>query len=219
MSANSREQTGAREPRARWCAALLAVRGPGPDPAPYAERLLARWAEPQRRYHDTAHLVAVLNRVDTLARYARRPDVVRLAAWFHDAVYRPDRSENEVRSAALARRALTEAGMDEASVAEVVRLVLLTARHDPARDDPDGAVLCDADLGVLAGSPAAYAAYAAAVREEYAFVPDETFRPARADVLRALLDHPALFHTPYAHEHWERAARHNVATELALLVG
>ena len=41
--------------------------GAGPDPLPYADNLLDRWAEPQRRYHTTAHLTAVLDRIDTLA--------------------------------------------------------------------------------------------------------------------------------------------------------
>ncbi|MEU6942545.1 hypothetical protein ABZ943_38810, partial [Streptomyces rubiginosohelvolus] len=83
----------------RWRETLLAARAgaSGPDPLPYAENLLARWAEPQRRYHTTAHLTAVLDRIDTLAPYADDVHAVRLAAWFHDAVYRPDRTENEER--------------------------------------------------------------------------------------------------------------------------
>ncbi|HLV75083.1 MAG TPA: hypothetical protein VKY91_20080, partial [Vulgatibacteraceae bacterium] len=85
-----------RDLRDRFARALEGARGPGggPDPGPYADNLLARWREPQRRYHTVAHLTAVLDRVDELAEYAGDPDVVRLAAWFHDAVYLPDRSEN-----------------------------------------------------------------------------------------------------------------------------
>jgi predicted metal-dependent HD superfamily phosphohydrolase len=89
--------------------------------------------------------------------------------------------------------------------------------HDPAPDDRDGEVLCDADLAVLAGDPASYAAYAAAVREEYGFVPDDRFRAGRADILRRLLALPRLFRTPYAHDQWEAVARRNVRTELELL--
>jgi len=187
------------------------------DPAPYGRELLERWAEPQRRYHTIDHLVAVLARATELTAYAHDPDTVALAAWFHDAVYRPDRSENEERSAHLAERALREAGVDEARIAEVARLVRLTVTHDPAPDDRDGEVLCDADLAVLAGDPAAYAAYAAAVREEYAFVPDDLFRAGRADILRRLLELPRLFRTPYAYEQWEAVARRNLTTELELL--
>ena len=63
----------------------------------------------------------------------------------------------------------------------------------------------------------AYAAYTKAVREEYAFVPDEAFREGRAAVLRHLLDLPRLFRTPYGTAHWESAARDNLTTELRLL--
>lgn len=205
---------------ARWTGALAALADPGPDapePHRYGEDLLARWAEPQRRYHTTDHLLAVLDRIDELAAHADDGDTVRLAAWFHDAVHLPDRSENEERSARLAERALPEAGVPDDVVAEVARLVRLTVTHDPAADDRNGAVLCDADLAVLAGPPQGYAAYAAAVREEYAFVPDDVFRAGRADVLRHLLALPRLFRTTTGHDRWEAAARHNLATELELL--
>ncbi|MBD0424917.1 hypothetical protein H0H10_38080 [Streptomyces sp. TRM S81-3] len=205
--------------RSRFARALDGARGSasGPDPAPYAGNLLARWQEPQRHYHTLAHLTAVLDRVDALAEYADDPDAVRLAAWFHDAVYQPDRSENEERSARLAERALPEAGVSGARTAEVARLVRLTAGHDPADGDRNGQVLCDADLAVLASPPSAYAAYTAAVREEYHFVPNDAFREGRAAVLRQLLGLPSLFRTPYGREHWEATARYNVTAELEML--
>ncbi|MBB6415251.1 hypothetical protein [Streptomyces sp. AK010] len=205
--------------RTRFARTLEAARGPagGPDPAPYADALLTRWQEPQRRYHTVEHLTAVLDRVDELERYARDPDVVRLAAWFHDAVYLPDRSENEERSARLAERALAEAGVPDAKTAEVARLVRLTVTHDPADDDPDGQVLCDADLAILASPPSAYAAYTTAVREEYHFVPSDAFREGRAAILRQLLYLSSLFRTPHGAAEWEATARYNLAAELEML--
>ncbi|MGW6685719.1 HD domain-containing protein [Streptomyces sp. NPDC054961] len=223
--------------RARWQSATTAAGAAADrDPAPYADRLLAAWAEPQRTYHTTAHLADVLARIDVLAPHTAdttdgadtmdTPDApgaldaaaVELAAWFHDAVYRPDRSENEERSAALAERALPELGIDAATTAEVARLVRLTVTHDPAPGDTNGEVLCDADLAVLAGTPDAYAAYAAAVRAEYGFVPDDAFREGRAAVLRQLLALPRLFRTPYGTAHWEAPARANLAGELQRLI-
>ncbi|MFD7610342.1 hypothetical protein [Streptomyces sp. NPDC059828] len=210
--------------RDRWHLALLAVREepllPGadsPDPFPYADDLLRRWSEPQRRYHTVDHLTAVLDHIDTLAEYADNPDLVRLAAWFHDAVYDPERSMNEERSARLAEKALPEAGLTRQGTDEVARLVRLTISHAAQDGDRNGMVLCDADLAILASAPEAYAAYAAAVREEYGFVPDDAFRVGRADVLRHLLDLPRLFRTPYGEREWEAAARHNLSTELELL--
>ena len=204
--------------RARFRRTLEGARSSGgPDPDPYVDNLLTRWQEPQRRYHTLTHLTVVLDHVDVLEKYADDPDVVRLAAWFHDAVYLPDRSENEERSARLAERALPEAGVSEAKTAEVARLVRLTVTHDPAEGDRDGEVLCDADLAILAASPQTYAAYTAAVREEYGFVPSDAFREGRAAVLRQLLELPRLFRTPYGQAKWEATARYNLAAELEIL--
>jgi predicted metal-dependent HD superfamily phosphohydrolase len=203
---------------ARWSGLLHRCQEKSyPDPVPFGENLLTRWAEPQRRYHTTSHLLAVLDHVEELAHYCAEPDAVRLAAWFHDAVYHPERSENEERSARLAERALPEAGVTAARTAEVARLVRLTVTHDPAPGDTNGEVLSDADLAVLAGPPQAYATYAAAIRQEYGFVPHDAFREGRAAVLRQLLGLPRLFRTPYGHEHWEPTARFNLVTELDLL--
>ncbi len=205
--------------RSRFARALDGARGfgGGPDPAPYADNLLARWREPQRRYHTLAHLTAVLDHIDVLEEHADDPDAVRLAAWFHDAVYLPERSENEERSARLAERALPEAGVPAGRTAEVARLVRLTVTHAPAEDDRDGQVLCDADLAILASPPSAYAAYTAAVRQEYHFVPDDAFREGRAAILRRLLALPALFHTPHGRRAREATARYNLTGELEML--
>ncbi|MFF8944478.1 hypothetical protein ACF1A5_19845 [Streptomyces sp. NPDC014864] len=205
--------------RGRFARALENARGPGggPDPVPYADNLLARWREPQRHYHTLTHLTAVLDHIDVLEAHADDPDVVRLAAWFHDAVYLPDRSENEERSARLAERALAEAGVPAEKTAEAARLVRLTVTHDPADDDQNGQVLCDADLAILAAPPSAYAAYTAAVREEYHFVPGDAFRAGRSAILRELLALPSLFRTPHGRLAWERTARYNLRGELEML--
>ncbi|MFJ3585981.1 hypothetical protein ACIPPS_27660 [Streptomyces sp. NPDC090127] len=208
---------------ARWTATLLTARsGRGgthhPDPEPFGRNLLARWSEPQRRYHTVDHLRAVLDRIDELTDQGGEGgelELVRLAAWFHDAVYRPDRSENEERSAALAEKALAEAGLTAHEVAEVARLVRLTVTHDPAEGDINGELLCDADLAILATDEDTYGGYVRAVRAEYDFVPDDAFRQGRAAVLRQLLSLPRLFRTPYGAAAWESRARRNLEGELA----
>jgi predicted metal-dependent HD superfamily phosphohydrolase len=102
-------------------------------------------------------------------------------------------------------------------VAEVARLVRLTAGHDPAPEDRNGAVLCDADLAILAADAERYAAYAAAVRQEYAHVEESAFRAGRAAILGELLAQRRLFRTPIGQDRWERRARANLAAEIAAL--
>jgi predicted metal-dependent HD superfamily phosphohydrolase len=179
------------------------------------DELLAAYADPERGYHDTTHLTEVLARVDELAAagvaFEHLP--VRLAAWFHDAVYDGERDAEE-RSAAWAEDALPGL-VDDAVVTEVVRLVRLTESHRPDDDDVNGCVLSDADLGILAAPVERYAVYVSDVRAEYAHLDDETFAAGRRAVLTDLVAKPRLFHTAYALERWEDAARANVAAELA----
>ena len=183
------------------------------------QELLTRWSEPHRRYHDVDHLRSVLHIVDQLAGDAVDPDAVRLAAWFHDAVYSGRPGDDERTSAELAASILPALGVEAEKVAEVVRLVELTATHEPAAADRNGAVLCDADLAVLGADPDAYATYAAAVREEYQDVPDEKFRAGRIAVLERFASRDPLFHTTTARSRWEQTARRNIDTELSLLRG
>ena len=178
--------------------------------------VIEAWSEPHRRYHDLSHLAAVLGIVDALASAADDADAVRLAAWYHDVVYDPRSPENEARSAGRARAGLRGLVSDQ-RIAEVERLVLLTADHDPAPDDANGAVLCDADLAVLAAPPDAYAGYASAVRAEYAHLSDADFTAGRIAVLERLLALPALYRLPEDDERWTATARANLTAELTLL--
>ena len=178
--------------------------------------LVEAWSQPHRRYHSLAHLAAVLGIVDQLADHAADPRAVRLAAWYHDVVYDPRRDDNEQVSAGRARAGLRGL-VDDGTLATVERLVLLTAGHDPQPGDDDGAVLCDADLAVLAGPPDAYAAYASAVREEYGHLDDAVFTAGRTTVLERLLALPALYRLPGPAAQWTARARANLEAELVLL--
>lgn len=192
--------------------------GDGADARRAGLDVLARYAESHRRYHDGRHLAELLAALDGLSGGSAPPIVV-LAAYWHDAVYDPRAGDSEQRSAELAAAVLPGLGVAPSSTAEVVRLVLLTAAHDPAPDDTDGALLSDADLSVLAAVPERYDAYAADVRAEYAHVPDDAFRTGRAAVLRALVDREQVYASEPARVRWEAAARRNVGTELSRLVG
>ena len=178
------------------------------------EDLLARWSETHRKHHTVTHLHEMLDTIGLLAESGVVFDreAVELAAWFHDAIYEIGRDDNEDRSAELARELLSSSPIRD----EVARLVLVTKAHKVADDDVNGAVLCDADLSVLGSNALRYRAYAAAVREEYAEIPDEVFKPARVQVLASLLD-GQLFHTAAGRERWEQLARRNITEEIAEL--
>ncbi|OMH24555.1 hypothetical protein BKD30_08245 [Tersicoccus phoenicis] len=180
--------------------------------------LLARWSEPHRRYHDTRHLVGCLNALGALEyggeEFGPQPRAVWLAAWFHDAMYRGVAGEDEEQSAGLAERELARAGLVVGEIAEVGRLIRVTAGHDPAVDDAAGRVLCDADLAVLGRDPVGYRRYLADVRAEYAHLDDATFAAGRRAVVEQLLALDPLFRTRTGASRWADAARRNLSAEL-----
>lgn len=181
------------------------------------EDLLVRWSAPTRRYHDSGHLSEVLDRLNRLPGGREVP--VRLAAWFHDAVYEPTSppGASEQASSALLQQLGPECGFEPPVVAEASRLVLLTSGHEAPADDVAAGALMDADLAILAAEPERYLDYAAGVRAEYAHLPDETFSRGRAAVLRELLERDPLFATTLGRTRWELTARANVAVELRML--
>lgn len=180
------------------------------------DQLVAAYADPTRGYHDLRHLTEVLSRLDELAAAGEEFDgpEVRLAAWFHDAVY-DRRPQAEERSAQWAQEALTEHGVPAGQACEVARLVRLTEHHRPAAGDRNGAALSDADLAILAAPAARYREYVAGVRREHAALPDEDFRRGRRAVLTALAAQDPLYRTGHARRAWEAAARANLRRELA----
>jgi predicted metal-dependent HD superfamily phosphohydrolase len=195
----------------RWTSVL-------PQAPDLGEELLDRWGEQHRRYHTPTHLLAVLEALDVLLDppddALRRP--VLLAAWFHDAVYQGAAGDDERASAALAVKRL--AGLIPSSeVREVERLVLLTIGHDPAEGDRAGQLLCDADLAVLGGPEPEYRRYAAAVRDEYAHIPDAAFIDGRRSVLTQLIALHPLFRTATGWQRWGDRALRNLQHELDLL--
>ena len=194
---------------ARWNATL-------PHQEQMAADLLSRYAERHRRYHTEQHLARVLRAVDDLA---DDHDIflVRLAAWFHDAVYAIPAGQlpNEEASARLALHELSRAGLEQEDLTQVARLVRLTATHTPGSRDPEGELLCDADLEILAASPGEYAAYTAAIREEYAAVPEAAFVAGRLEIMTPLVEGD-IFRTTKGRALTE-AARVNVAAECAEL--
>jgi predicted metal-dependent HD superfamily phosphohydrolase len=103
-------------------------------------------------------------------------------------------------------------------VAEVARLIRMTAGHNPAAGDRDGEVLSDADLASLAVPLEQYRRNSAEIRAEFAHVAATTLRTARLQIIESLLAGAELFRTPEARLRWEAAARENLRAELAALI-
>lgn len=187
-----------------------------PIPGGVLPALLARWAEPHRRYHTPQHLRECLALFAAHRALAERPGEVAVALWFHDAIYDTARHDNEAASAAWARRVLRDAGA-AGEVLERVDALILATRHSRVPATPDERLLVDIDLAILGAEPARFDEYERQIRDEYGFVPEDVFRDKRAEILRGFLARPALFTTAAMRERFEAPARANLAGAIARL--
>jgi len=178
--------------------------------------LVARYAEPWREYHVLGHVLECLAELERARRLAEDPDAIRVALWFHDAVWEATRSDNEEASAELADAALARGGVDEARRQAVRRLILAT-RHDRLSDDPDSRLAADVDLAILGASPAEYDRYERAVRREYGHLTDAEFSAGRKAFAEKLLARPRIYGTGRYHRKLEGAARANLARSAGIV--
>jgi predicted metal-dependent HD superfamily phosphohydrolase len=196
----------------RWSRLCAAAGVPG-SPSLSFDDLRARYAEPQRHYHDARHIDESLRELDRAHGQAGNPLALELAIWFHDAVYDPHASDNEERSATLARERLK--GQSELQDL-VAHLVLATKHHLPGAQ-ADAALLIDIDLAILGKSPERFAEYEAGIRAEYSWVPLDVYREKRAALLRGFLERERVFATPFFHDCYELQARRNLAKSITQL--
>ena len=174
--------------------------------------LCGRYNENGRFYHNLTHIEQMLDVVDSLSALVRDETAVQLAVWFHDIIYDPRANDNEAQSAAYAANVLHQ--WQYPQIEKVEWLILATKGDGTPMYDPDFAVLLDADLAVLGASPAKYDRYANAIRQEYAFVPDEAYRNGRSAVLRQFLDRPRIYQTEKMFAERETAVSPNLIREL-----
>jgi predicted metal-dependent HD superfamily phosphohydrolase len=178
--------------------------------------LVARYGEPQRHYHTLEHIGQVLAALDPELPKLTAPVAVMLAAWFHDAIYDPRAPDNEEQSAIHARQVLRSFGVAASLEERVGQLILLTKTHQ-AGADTDGQLLLDADLSVLGAEEPEYDRYAAAIRQEYGWVPEAAYRSGRSAILRGFLKRDRIYRTTAFADRCEAAARNNLGREIARL--
>lgn len=189
-------------------------------PKPLVADLRKRHGEAPRHYHDWTHVEALLGHLATVRELVHDSSAVLYAILFHDAVYDPKAKDNERQSAALLL--LAQLPLDPASLALAKRMIEATEGHflpnDLAGFDRDDcALFLDMDLGILGADAERFDIYEAQIRREYAHVPDDAFRQARAAVLRHFSERETLYFSDWGRDRFEASARANIARSLAAL--
>jgi predicted metal-dependent HD superfamily phosphohydrolase len=191
--------------------------------------IAVRYNEEQRAYHTLHHIQQLFGQFEQIKPHLNDPDIIALAMYYHDVIYEPTRSDNELKSAEFAVEVLGHY-LDADQCQHIYALIMMTASHEIDKIDEwsdiakeknsysDAAYLLDMDLSILGASWSAYEKYAKAVRQEYLHVPIADYCAGRTEVLKGLLAHPKLYLTDYYYEQLEFQARDNIKREVNSLL-
>ncbi len=170
----------------------------------------------KRHYHTLAHLEHLLTQLTDLKQHIRNWDAVLFSLFYHDAIYDVLKSNNEQRSADLAKKRMTQLFVGIDTIAWTEKIILATASHSKATDN-DVNIFTDADLSILGQPWEVYELYARNVRKEYSIYPDAIYNHGRKKVLKHFLAMDSIFKTEYFAGRYEDRARQNLQRELDLL--
>ena len=201
---------------ARWSAWLVRA-GLHDENDRHRHELFRCYLDPSRHYHNLDHIASCFVELDGAPDPGASRPAIKAAIWYHDCIYDPRRSDNEVCSAEVAAKALAEMGAQKEFTQATARLILAT-RHAAVPVMQDEQLLCDIDLSILGKPPEVFAAYEREIRQEYAHVSDEAFRAGRAAVLRRFLSRPHIYCTRNFRDRYEAPARRNLQDSLCRLI-
>lgn len=190
--------------------------GAGGDSATRFKELETLYAEPHRAYHNLAHVMDCLEKLDSAAHLTANSAAVEMALWYHDVVYDPRAKNNEEQSAVLAGQVAEAIGLPGTMKTHVNQLILATKKHETS-GNPDVSLMVDIDLSILGAVPSRFDEYECQIRREYDWVTPEAFAAGRIAVLQSFLSRPFIFTTDLFHSRFEQNARENLVRSIARL--
>lgn len=185
------------------------------DPKLILADLLARLAEPHRRYHGRNHVDFCLREFDQASRLMASPDAVEMALWFHDAIYAIGSGDNEEQSARLFLRG-AEKSLDDGFANDVATLILATRHREPPETDSAQYTL-DIDLASFGRPWPEFMADCHALRNEQTTLSHQEFYRRKCAFLHSLLRREYIYSTPWFRGRYERPARENMTRYIALI--
>ena len=173
------------------------------------QKLKELYSEPQRKYHNTNHIHQCLEQFEYARHLPNDSEAVEMAIWFHDAIYDPKSSNNEMRSAKFALNVLRLGKLHDSFNMKVSALIMHT-RHLNPPIDIDAQILVDIDLSSLGKPWGNFVLNSKHIREEYSHVSDTDFRIGRGKFIQKFLKRQTIYFTQYFYKKYEIQARENL---------
>ena len=149
------------------------------------KKVLRQHSEIHRFYHNTSHLMSLLEKAKSLSFSDKEKSLIYSAIFFHDLVYNPLGKDNEELSAKAWEDFAKETKVSEEDMREVKEMILSTKKHLKTDSELMNKFL-DLDLSILAEEEARFLEYENNIRLEYKMVPEEIYSIERTKVMNKL---------------------------------
>jgi predicted metal-dependent HD superfamily phosphohydrolase len=188
------------------------------------EALDAAYTEPHRAYHTWGHVAGLLERLNELSDLSTRRDIIAMSIIWHDAVYKTQNQDGNLRSdyenvrdsAELFRRFSL---LNQPDGDAVYDLIMATANHLEARAGKqhyagfagDLDLFMDLDLSSLALPWDEFSEDFARIRFEFSWIPEVAFCSRQIQILENFAKEDVrLYRRAETRERWRDAARSNL---------
>ncbi|MDP3556855.1 MAG: adenylyltransferase/cytidyltransferase family protein [Bacteroidota bacterium] len=147
----------------------------------FSTSVLKRYDETHRYYHTTEHLLDIVSQLSKLDSF---DDELFLAAVYHDAIYNPQASDNEEKSANLFLEEAKNTALTKSQKDAIYQLIIDTKTHQASSDKSK--LFVKADLNILNQPLSKLIEYEHQVFKEFQFVDYKVYQPKRIEVLKGL---------------------------------
>lgn len=183
----------------------------------YWKELILNYNSKNRHYHNLTHLSELLQFYNEFEHNISKKDVVLFSIFYHDIIYDVKKSNNEEKSAELAKQRLQAINIQSEKVKLVYDYIIDTKLHKIENDDADLAYFLDFDMAILGKDWNNYLNYTAQIRKEYSIYPKILYNNGRKKALKHFLEDGRIYKTEAFFKRFEEQAKKNIQKELNLL--
>jgi len=169
------------------------------------------YSNKRRYYHTLTHLENIYNELKPF----KLTPPVEFSIFYHDIVYKTQKSDNEEKSAILAINQLHKLSITDYLSNDIYQLIIETKKHQT--NSSENALFLDADISILGAKQEIYIDYIQNIRKEYTIYSDEKYSKGRKAILKKFLEKDRIYLSNYFYNLYEKKARNNIRYELELL--
>lgn len=172
-----------------------------------------QYSNENRLFYNLTHVAYQLKLLEQYQYLLKQEESVFFAIWFRHISNDAWRTNNEERSAYVARLKLTDANVDKQIIQKVIQYISGCKNYVQPLDN-DEAVFQDLDLAVFGIDSSVYEIYSDQIRKEWRRLPSFILNKRRKDFLHTLLDRDTIYNTERFQTSYEMQARRNIKFEL-----